>query len=257
MFHSRIFFFFLLLFFCKSVSAQSLPEARGFVNDFEDILTAEQEQELNSYLLEFAQTTSNEITVASLRLPEDETVETYTVALAQKWGVGGAENNNGVLVAIFPGIRKIRIEVGYGLEGAIPDILATQIITEFMQPAFRKNDYYGGISQAVTALAKASQGEYEAGTPQEYYQKRSSNSIDPAKLIVLILIIGLFVILSRGNGGRGGRGGRGNGGGGGFIFWGGGSGGHWGGSGGGGFGGGDFGGFGGGDFGGGGGSGDW
>ncbi|MEZ4827135.1 MAG: TPM domain-containing protein [Bacteroidia bacterium] len=242
------------------LQAQSFPQARGFVNDYENILTADQEQELDAYLTQFAESTSNEIAVASLSLPEGETIETYTVALAQNWGIGGKDLSNGVLIAIYPQIRKIRIEVGYGLEGAIPDIVATNIITQVMQPAFRQNDYYGGINSAVLILAGAAKGEIDTAPFQKNYytqpSRENAQASEVARVVIAIIIIVLFIILSNG-GRRGGRGGRG---GGGFFYWGGGgfgggSGSNWGG--GGGFGGGDFGGFGGGSFGGGGGSGGW
>lgn len=245
---------------------QSYPEPKGFVNDFENILSPEEESQLDAYLTDFAQSTSNEISVVTLTLPEGETIETYTAKLAEEWGVGGADNSNGVVVAVYPKIRKIRIEVGYGLEGALPDLFVTNLIREVMQPAFRQNDFYGGIRGAVDYLAKAAKGEFDTSQYDRQYYRRDNNNYrqpnDGSKIFVLIFIIVLFFILSRGSGGGGGngRGGRRRGGGG-WIYWGGGGsyggGGSWGGGGGFGGGGGGFGGFGGGSFGGGGGSGGW
>ena len=259
------YFLYILLVLVMPIGllAQSIPEPTGFVNDYKNLLNSQQKTQLNAYLTNFAQTTSNEISVAILDLPEGETIETYTVAVAEKWGVGGEANDNGVLLAIYPDIRKIRIEVGYGLEGAIPDIVAKNIIDQHITPAFRRSDYYGGISDAVSILAMTAKGEYDTSNlRQEYYRPQREyrpNNSKEVRTIVLIVIIVIFIVLSsRGGGGKGGRRG-----GGGWFYWGGGYGGGSSYGGGGGFGGGfgggggSFGGFGGGSFGGGGASGGW
>ncbi|GAB4414235.1 MAG: hypothetical protein OHK0039_21840 [Bacteroidia bacterium] len=247
------------------VQAQTYPEPKGFVNDFAGVLTPQQATQLDAYLTQFAQQTSNEIAVAVLELPEGSDVETYTGELARAWKIGG-DADNGVLLAVYPTARKVRIEVGYGLEGAIPDILASRIIQERVTPSFREGDYYTGILLGVEGLTQAARGEYDTTTGREYYERQQPKNKRGSPIIILVIIIVLFVILSRGGGGKGGgynRSGRYDRGGGFWIFpfptggWGSGGGSSWGGSSGGGWGGGDFGGFGGGDFGGGGASGDW
>ncbi|WNJ19169.1 TPM domain-containing protein [Pontibacter sp. G13] len=255
--------------------AQDLPKARGFVNDYAELLSTDQTLRLEQFLTENAERTSNEISVLTINLPDDETPETYTNEVARAWGIGGEKNSNGVLVAIFPNTKQIRIEVGYGLEPVIPDALAFQIIEKEMKPAFRRGDWYTGIAQAVSILTQAGQGEFDEATGKRYYQQeRQGDGGGGGMLIMLILFIAVFFFMSRRGGGndddddyRNGRGRRGGGyshggwywwgfpTGGGSSNWGGGSG---GGFGGGGFGGGgSFGGFGGGDFGGGGATGGW
>jgi uncharacterized protein len=256
----------LLSFLLASQEArpQAFPEASGFVTDTKGLLSPQQRATLDAFLTQVAEASSNEIAVGILDLPEDASLEDYTVDLARKWGVGGGSNDNGVLLAIYPDQRKIRIEVGYGLEGAITDAVSAYILSEHLRPAFQRNDYYGGIDSAVHILAKAAVGEYQIPAGKKYYTRKQKEEF-PVGLFVLIGIVVLFLLLSRG--GRGGRGGGYSGGGwywGPPIFWGGGfgggssGGGDWGGGSGGSWGGGgDFGGFGGGDFGGGGASGDW
>lgn len=246
-----------------SIFGQNIPQAEGFVNDFENILTADQRATLDAYLTEFAETTSNEISIATLKLPQDETLEGYTYAVAEAWGIGGKENSNGVLIAVYPEARKIRIEVGYGLEPVIPDIVASNIIDQYMTPAFRQGNYYKGIGDATQIIAKTAKGEFDTESLKKNYYHRKyqpSQRQNPDEIFTIIIII-IFILffVSRGGGG-GGRGGRRRGGG--TIYWGGGSSSGWGGGsswgGGGGFsGGGGFGGFGGGGFGGGGASGGW
>ncbi|MEO1806549.1 MAG: TPM domain-containing protein [Bacteroidota bacterium] len=262
----------LLLVFTGSLGsfsqAQNIPTQQGFVNDYKGLLSPSQKQELEFTLANFAQNTSNEISILISDLPQDAELRNYSYQVARTWGVGGAEENNGVLLAVYMNVRKFDIEVGYGLEPVIPDILAYNVIQQDLSPAFKQGQYFEGLKSATDVLMKAAQEEFDEASRQQYYQqnrRRRSQGEEGGigTLIVPLIIIILFVILSRrGGGGRGGRGG-GYGGGGWYwgptIFGGGFGGGGGGGDFGGGFGGGGggFGGFGGGDFGGGGAMGDW
>lgn len=249
-----------------------IPEEEGFVNDFAGLLSPQERTQLNAYLTQNAQQTSNEIVVAIMDLPEGADIKQFTNDMARKWGIGGSDNNNGALLAIFPNQRKVRIEVGYGLEPVITDALSGRIIREVIRPAFQREDYYNGISRAAHIMADVAKGEYSEQNGERYYSQpgRSGRGSGGGNLLVLVIIIILVITLIRRGGGGGGGGyggggwswfplfwifGSGWGGGGGHHGggWGGGSGGGFGG----GFGGGDFGGFGGGDFGGGGADGGW
>ena len=256
-----------LLLGCWSLSGhvfgQQVPAARGFVNDFVGVLSPGQAQQLNAVLTQYAESSSNEIAIAIMELPEDAILEEFTLSIAEQWGVGGESNDNGVLIAVYPNSRKMRIEVGYGLEGAVPDSRALEVQNKYMKPAFRQGDYYTGLRDAVDALILATQNEYEDAPTSKYYQPNSPETGGgAAQMAVIVAIILLFIFMSRGGGGgRGGRGGGGN-----ALYWilwlvtsinsnsgsSGGGGSSWGGG-----GGGSFGGFGGGDFGGGGASSDW
>lgn len=246
---------------------RALPEYTGFVNDFTGLLSQQDKMQLERLLVENAQRTSNEIVVLITNLPDNEIMEDYTVDIAQEWGIGQQDKQNGLLFAVYPNVRKTRIEVGYGLEGAIPDLLAARVYQKDVRPYFQQNNFRDGIYSGVSSFAKIAAGEYSEEQLKRYYtnDRNSRRSEEPDPIVVFIIIIIIFVIVSRinrGNGGGGGYSGRGSYG---FpwIFWGGfgnGGGGNYGGGGGsfgGGFGGGDFGGFGGGGFGGGGFSGDW
>lgn len=240
---------------------QAIPAYQGFVNDYVGLLRPDQRSQLEQYLTQFAQSTSNEIAIIIMNLPDEATsIEDYTIDLAREWGVGGAENDNGVIIAVYNNVRKVRIEVGYGLEGAIPDIVAYNIIEKDLKPAFRSGDYYGGLFQAVQVLSSAARAEINDANTQRYYNQTTASEGDggglPIGLIIFLIILLISITRNRNGGG-------GYGGGGwywGPVFWGGGfrggGGSDWTG-GGGGFGGGGFGGFGGGDFGGGGASGGW
>ena len=234
---------------------QTFPTPKGFVNDYKNVLSDQQAGEINEYLHQFAKTTSNEISVLIIDLPADYSVETYTNELARKWGVGGQKKSNGVVFAIYPNARKVRIEVGYGLEGAIPDIVCNEIIQQITVPSLKKNDYYGAVKGSVEILAQAAKGEYNSPSNRDYYTKEVSDPIIP--LVIMMVFLFLFIYISYKSKRRGRGGGYYDGG----TYWGPtyydntprGGGGWFDGDG----GGGGFGGFGGGDFGGGGASGDW
>ena len=238
------------------------PNPPKLVNDFANLLTPEQEQALENKLVAYDDSTSNQIAIVTVEDLHDYAAVDYAVALGRKWGVGGKQFNNGVIILVSTGggtgNRDAFIATGYGLEGAIPDITANTILERELLPGLRDGNYYRGFDKAVDGIIKAAAGEYKA--PEGYADRgKKGNGISIGKIILVIII--LIFLFSRGGGGnRGGgymsrRGYRGFGGP--VIFPGGfGSGGGFGGGFGGG-GGGGFGGFGGGGFGGGGAGGKW
>ena len=228
------------------------PNPPRLVNDFTRTLTPEQVQALEQKLVAYDDSTSSQIAVVLINSLSGYDVSEYALALGRKWGVGGKEFNNGVILLVAKEDHKIRIEVGYGLEGAIPDVTAKSIIDNDLTPNFRKEDYYRGLDAATDDIIKAAAGEYKA--PAGYHKQGKGFPFGALIFIIIILIIAIRrgggpgggMISRRGYGGFGTGwiigsmlgGGRG---------W----------SGGGGGGGGGFGGFGGGSFGGGGASGGW
>ncbi|MDX2061956.1 MAG: TPM domain-containing protein [Bacteroidia bacterium] len=240
---------------------QTYPTATGFVNDFAGLLKPQERQALEQTLASFRAQTSNEIAVAIFNeLPEGAaTAQEYATELASRWGIGGAKNQNGILIALFVAQRQTRIEVGYGLEGAIPDARASQIYQDLMRPQFATGAYYAGLVAGTGALMAAARGEYNA--PALKSPRRPAPAKPNVGVALFFVLLFLFIVwrISRQNQRPGGGGTGGYGGGGGFFIYGGGYGGYGGGGGYSGGGGGDsgFGGFGGGDFGGGGSGGDW
>jgi uncharacterized protein len=241
-----------------------IPEKpQRYVTDRAGILRPGQAEELNAKLEQFEKDTSNQILVwIDNKVPEGFTLEDFTVRAGQKWGAGQKKEDNGAILFVFPEDRKVRIEVGYGLEGAIPDVTAKRIIDNEIVPRFRAGDIAGGVESGVAALLLAARGEYK-GTGKTVAERERSNRPSFGGCLPWIFIFGIFVLpwllrrrTYRTHGSRGWWtgpwwwGGFGGGGGGGWS----GGGGGW--SGGGGFGGGGFSG-GGGSFGGGGASGSW
>lgn len=236
------------------------PNPPMLVNDFAHTLSASQVQQLEQKLEDFEKTTSNQITIVTVKSIGDYEVEQYAVELANRWQIGQKSKNNGVLVLAAIDNHKINISTGYGLEGALPDVICGRIIRNEITPSFKTGDYYTGFDKGVNAIIAATKGEYKAD-PKDPKEKGIGSII----IMILVIYLILWIISKIGGGGGGnymsGRGSRGFGGGflggflGGSILGGGGnSGGGWGG---GDSGGGGFGGFGGGGFGGGGASGSW
>ena len=243
-------------------TAQNIPQRPNpprLVNDLAGVLSPDEERRLEQQLVAYDDSTSNQIAIVTVKTLNDYPIEEYALKILRDWGVGNKNTNNGIVILAAIDDRKLRIEVGYGLEGAIPDITANHIIQQDLAPNFRSGDYYQGFSQAASSIIKAAAGEYKA--PQNY-RKSKGGKFPFGAIVFIILLIIIFAGRNRGGGGgfmsRRGSGwlgpfilgsmlGRGSSGGG----WGGGGGGGWSG------GGGGFGGFGGGSGGGGGASGSW
>ena len=125
----------------------ALPKPTGHVNDFAGILDAPTRDALEQRLKDVEAKTSSEIAVATVKSLDGMSVEEYANRLFKEWGVGQAKTDNGVLILVAPNEREMRIEVGYGLEGVLPDGLAGEIRDEQFLPRFRDNDYAGGITR--------------------------------------------------------------------------------------------------------------
>jgi uncharacterized protein len=221
-----------------SAFAKEIPKRpQGHVYDEAGILTPSQKSQLESMLLRYEDTTSNQIAVAIEGDLEGEDPFDRSIDIAEHWGVGNAKKDNGVLLYIAIKNHKLFIQVGRGLEGAITDALAGRIIDYEITPQFKQQNYFIGIQNGCVALMKAAAGEYK-GTP-----KRTKKGKPAWMIILLVIFIIIISIAGRRGGGRGGMGTYGRGGyiggfGGGGWSSGGGGGGSWGGFGGGSFGGG-------------------
>lgn len=243
------FLFLCFLFTFSVVEAQDFPKAPNtLVTDYTGVLSNSELQSLEQKLLLFEDSTSTQIAVVVMQSTAPYDVADYAVRLAQNWGVGNKKYDNGILLLVALEDRAMTIQTGYGLEGALPDIIAHRIIQNEITPAFRREAYFEGLDNGTDAIISFTKGEY-----QEKRRSRESGDKPPNVLMVLFIILFIIVVMKNKGGGHGGGMHRGRGGMGGF----GGFGGFGGGRGGGSFGGGGFGGFGGGGFGGGGASGRW
>ena len=151
----------LLFFVAMPALAYYNPgKPTGFVNDYAGMMSESEKQSLETKLVNFESQTSNEISVVTISSLDGDTIENFAVRLFEDWKIGKAKNDNGILVLIAKEDRQMRIEVGYGLEGALTDAQSFWIIDDIMKPAFRSEDYYKGIDGAVDKIMAATQGEY-------------------------------------------------------------------------------------------------
>lgn len=194
----------LLISFCASAQNDDIvpgrPSPPKLVNDFTNppTLTPEQKDALERKLVAYDDSTSTQIAIVIIPSLKGNSLEETALKILRNWGVGGKDNNNGIVILVVKDDRKIRIETGYGLEGAIPDITAKTIIDNDITPNFREGNYYRGLDKATDDIIKAAAGEYKA---PKGYGKKKSKGIGFGAIIFFIIMIFLFA--GRG-GGRGG-----------------------------------------------------
>jgi uncharacterized protein len=188
----------LLLLPVFPAAALDVPDPTGYVNDRAGLLSQNVELKLEQFLREFENSDSTQITILTIPTLEDETLEGYALKVFESWKIGQLGKDNGALLLIAKEERKIRIEVGYGLEGRLTDLLAGRIIDNEISPKFKQGDYDGGVISGVLAMAETVRGEY-AGSGVKKKQKKSS----PFGLIFLLFFLG--PLLSRLGGRRGSR----------------------------------------------------
>lgn len=226
------------------------PSPPKLVNDYTKTLTSQQVEALEGKLVKYDDSTSNQIAVVIVESTDSYSIEDAAIELGRKWGVGNKDFNNGIVILVAKADRKMTIQVGYGLEGAITDLTSKSIIDNTITPRFKEDNYYRGLDEGVDDLIAAAEGRYKA--PANYGSKKNKGLSTWTVIFIIILLLVIFGSGAAGGGtyvsrgGFGGWTGRGSG-------WSGGGG--W--SGGEGSSGGGFGGFGGGSFGGGGSSGSW
>ncbi|MFV1883571.1 MAG: TPM domain-containing protein [Balneola sp.] len=196
--------FFILI---SPVAAQNfdfLPDRpTGMVNDYADMLTSSEEQRLERKLINYRDTTTNVIAIAILQSLEGNSVEEVGTELFNTWRMWEGDRYNGVLILISESDRKIRIEVGYGLEGAIPDVMANRIINDIITPSFRNQDVYSGLDRATSALIQLASGEFE-GSPEGLVRSQGDEGF-PVDVFIIIIVIIIFIATKGGRGGRGNR----------------------------------------------------
>jgi uncharacterized protein len=189
-----------LLVLPGAARALDVPPLEGRrVNDRANALSPQMEAQLEAQLEAYERGTGHQLAVLIVSSLEGDSVEEYAVRVFESWKLGKQGKDDGVLMFVAVADRKIRIEVGYGLEGDLPDALVGRIIRDVMAPAFRQGDLAFGISRAVSAIAAATGGQGEALPAPRRTRGHEGGGLSP------YLLLGLVVLLFLG-GGRGGGG---------------------------------------------------
>lgn len=164
----------------------AVPALTQRVTDLTNTLDSTQQQALDSRLSQFEQQQGSQIAVLIVPTTQPEAIEQYSIRVVDQWKLGRKEVDDGILILVAKNDRQIRIEVGYGLEGVIPDAVANRIIDETLTPHFRQGDFYGGLIAAVDQLANLIAGE---PLPEPQAQRQGSWE----GMLPLLLFGGLIV----------------------------------------------------------------
>src|SRR5664280_558747 len=159
---------FLFLIFTITIFAQKpeIPKLPSWANDLTGTLSQEQTASLNSKLKAYSDSTSNQVVFLMVETLDGYPLEDYSYEVAKENQIGTKKNNNGVLLLVVKNDHKLRIEVGYGLEGVFPDALSSSIIRNVIKPYFVRDDFYSGANAGLDAIFSAIAGEYKAENPR-------------------------------------------------------------------------------------------
>ncbi|MGE0084051.1 MAG: YgcG family protein [Desulfococcaceae bacterium] len=187
-------FLILTILICANALAYDFPKPISWVSDYAGILTNEQKLELDGILREIETTDSTQIFVCIMnKIPEGFVLEGYVNDLFSQWKIGQSKKDNGVLLAVFIQDRKMRIEVGYGLEDRLTDAQSMMIISNEITPAFKSGDYYSGIKKGVQGILASVRGAYQ-GSPKK---QQNTGSEGLGFMMFFILFIIFMIVTSR------------------------------------------------------------
>jgi uncharacterized protein len=173
------------------------PAPQKYFNDYAHVVSADTAAQLNRTLEDFERQASSQILVAVYpKMESDSSVEDYTVRVAQSWKVGQKEKNNGAVLFVFVQDRKMFLQVGYGLEGALPDALAKRIIENELKPRFRNGDFDGGLKAGVAAILAATRGEYR-GSGRTVAQGRNRAPFAGLGFFALVTMVIVVMLVGR------------------------------------------------------------
>lgn len=169
------------------------PSPAHYFNDYAGIVSQSAASEFDRQLMEFTVQTSNQVVVAIFpKMQSDDDVATYTQRVAESWAVGQKDRRNGIVLFVFVEDRKMIIQVGYGLEGALPDVAAFNITEHQMKPKFAAGDYEGGLRTGIDSILNAIRGEYRGTGQIVSKRERTPHVIGPLFLVAVFLILSLL-----------------------------------------------------------------
>lgn len=197
----------ILLLVCglSVFGAEVIPPAPAqYFNDYAHVVSPTVAAQLNQTLENFERESSDQILVAVFpKMQSDSSVEDYTVRVAREWKVGQKDKNNGAVLFVFVQDHKMYVQVGYGLEGVLPDAICKRIIDDQIAPHFKTGDFNGGLVSGVQSIIAATRGEYK-GTGRTVAESRGNSSSNSGPAIIPLLFIGFvfLIILMSAIGGR-------------------------------------------------------
>jgi len=184
----------MLLFVACNLHAElvAVPALKAHVTDLTQTLSPEEQSQLDAKLMAFEQQKGSQIAVLIVPTTQPEAIEQYSIRVVDVWKLGRKKVDDGVLILVAKNDRKMRIEVGYGLEGAIPDLNAKRVIDEIMKPKFKQGDFFGGMNAAADAIIGMVSGE---ALPVPTNASYSDNNSSPAPIAIIFFAIVIGAIL--------------------------------------------------------------
>ncbi|MFN7138089.1 MAG: TPM domain-containing protein [Limisphaerales bacterium] len=181
---------------CVARAAEVIPPApKNHFNDYANVVSQSTKAELNNRLVELERESSSQVVVAVYpKMQSNSSIEDYTQRVAQSWGVGTREKNNGAALFVFIQDRAMFLQVGYGLEGVIPDAIAKRIIDNEITPHFKNGNFDAGLRAGVTAIIQASKGEYKGTGRTIADSRRNSSQRMPPAIAIVLFVIFIFVL---------------------------------------------------------------
>ena len=198
----------LIAFLCVSFSwgqfaIPEKPQKQTSVYDYVNLLQVSQSRALEQKLIRYSDSTSTQIVVAIISSTEGENINFLGAQWGQKWGIGQADKDNGILVLLAKDDRRIAINTGYGVEGSLTDLMSKRIIESVIIPEFKKGDYYSGLNKGADAIFQVLNGEFTEDRTFGEGQEFPLRSLLP----IIIFFIILIILSRRNRNNRGGRGG--------------------------------------------------
>lgn len=178
----------------KAAGALEVPQLKGHVNDYANVLNPSQAGRLETKLTEFEKTDSTQIVVLTIPSLEGEDLEGYSIRVAEAWKIGWKGQDNGVILLISQAEKKIRIEVGRGLEGKLTDLISGRIIRTVIVPYFKRGDFDGGIEAGTSAIIEAVRGEFKARDRAASGGASTKGSVSSMFTLAIFLIIALLFL---------------------------------------------------------------
>ena len=185
--------FYSFLSFSQGFKIPEIPKFQTSVYDYIGLLSTGQKASLENKLVRYSDSTSTQIVVAVISSTQGENINYLAANWGEKWGIGQAKEDNGVLVLLAKDDRKISIQVGKGTEHLLTDFQSKRIIDRVIIPEFKRGDYYSGLNKGSDFIFKTLTGEFKGST------KRKSEGFDPGIIFFILFVIILFIIISRGN----------------------------------------------------------
>lgn len=190
------------LMLCSALSAFALevPALSGRVNDYGDMISPQVERTIDSMLTQLEASDSTQIVVLTVPSLEGDSLEDFSIRAAEKYGIGQQGKDNGALLLVSKGDRTMRIEVGYGLEGVLTDVLSGQIIDNVITPAFKQGRFDDGFLLGTTAMVKAAKGEFKGSGLKREQRDNGGSSIFKLLFLLFFLPIWAFGFMGRRSG---------------------------------------------------------